>query len=99
MFLVRYSLWWQFRLKPLIIPQFAAIIGMILLATQDSPFILGIAFGTVGLLVGSAFAASQFYSFFQEKQKGEKGARNEMIIGIGQLSSPLAGGFVAELIG
>jgi len=99
MFLVRYSLWWQFRLRPLIIPQFAAIIGMILLATQDSPFILGIAFGTVGLLVGSAFAASQFYSFFQEKQKGEKGARNEMIIGIGQLSAPLAGGFVAELIG
>jgi len=98
-FVARYTTWWQFRLRPLVIPQVAAVIGMIVVATQDSHLILAIAFGTVGLLVGVAFSASQFYSFFQEKHKGERGARNEMIVGMGMVSGPLIGGFLAQVIG
>ncbi len=95
----RYTTWWQFRLRPLVIPQVAAVVGMIVVATQDSPVVLAVAFGTVGLVVGAAFSASQFYSFFQEERKGEKGARNEMIIGLGMVSGPLIGGLLAHLIG
>ena len=95
----RYTTWWQFRLRPLVIPQVTAVIGMIVVATQDSTVVLAFAFGTVGLLVGAAFSASQFYSFFQEERKGEKGARNEMIVGMGMVSGPLVGGLLAQLIG
>ncbi len=95
----RYTTWWQFRLRPLIIPQIAAVIGMVVVATQDATVVLAFAFGTVGLLVGAAFSASQFYSFFQEERKGEKGARNEMIVGMGMVSGPLVGGLLAQLIG
>lgn len=95
----KYTTWWQFRLRPLVIPQVAAAVGMIVVATQDSPVVLAVAFGTVGLLVGAAFSASQFYSFFQEERKGEKGARNEMFIGLGMVSGPLVGGLLAQLIG
>ena len=95
----RFTTWWQFRLRPLVIPQVIAVIGMIVVATQDSAVVIAIAFGTVGLLVGAAFSASQFYSFFQEERKGEKGARNEMIIGMGMVSGPLIGGVLAQLIG
>lgn len=95
----RYTTWWQFRLRPLVIPQIAAVIGMVVVATQDATVVLAFAFGTVGLLVGAAFSASQFYSFFQEERKGEKGARNEMIVGMGMVSGPLVGGLLAQLIG
>lgn len=95
----RYTTWWQFRLRPLVIPQIAAVVGMIVVTTQDSTVVLAFAFGTVGLLVGAAFSASQFYSFFQEERKGEKGARNEMIVGMGMVSGPLVGGLLAQLIG
>ncbi|MCY3773918.1 MAG: MFS transporter [Gemmatimonadetes bacterium] len=97
--IARYTTWWQFRLRPLIIPQIAAVAGMVVVATQDSTVVLAFAFGTVGLLVGAAFSASQFYSFFQEERKGEKGARNEMIVGMGMVSGPLVGGLLAQLIG
>ena len=97
--IARYTTWWQFRLRPLVIPQVTAVIGMIVVATQDSTVVLAFAFGTVGLLVGAAFSASQFYSFFQEERKGEKGARNEMIVGMGMVSGPLVGGLLAQLIG
>lgn len=97
--IARYTTWWQFRLRPLIIPQIAAVAGMIVVATQDATVVLAFAFGTVGLLVGAAFSASQFYSFFQEERKGEKGARNEMIVGMGMVSGPLVGGLLAQLIG
>ncbi len=97
--IARYTTWWQFRLRPLVIPQVTAVIGMIVVATQDSPVVLAVAFGTVGMLVGAAFSASQFYSFFQEDRKGERGARNEMIIGLGMVSGPLIGGVLAQLIG
>ena len=97
--IARHTTWWQFRLRPLVIPQIAAVIGMIVVATQDATVVLAFAFGTVGLLVGAAFSASQFYSFFQEEHKGEKGARNEMIVGMGMVSGPLVGGLLAQLIG
>ena len=97
--IARYTTWWQFRLRPLVIPQIAAVAGMIVVATQDATVVLAFAFGTVGLLVGAAFSASQFYSFFQEERKGEKGARNEMIVGMGMVSGPLVGGLLAQLIG
>ena len=97
--IARYTTWWQFRLRPLVIPQIAAVIGMVVVATQDATVVLAFAFGTVGLLVGAAFSASQFYSFFQEERKGEKGARNEMIVGMGMVSGPLVGGLLAQLIG
>lgn len=97
--IARYTTWWQFRLRPLVIPQIAAVIGMLVVATQDATVVLAFAFGTVGLLVGAAFSASQFYSFFQEERKGEKGARNEMIVGMGMVSGPLVGGLLAQLIG
>ncbi len=95
----KYTTWWQFRLRPLVIPQITAAVGMIVVATQDSPVVLAVAFGSVGLLVGAAFSASQFYSFFQEERKGEKGARNEMFIGLGMVSGPLIGGYLAQIIG
>ena len=95
----RFTTWWQFRLRPLVIPQVIAVIGMVVVATQDSTVVLAIAFGTVGLLVGAAFSASQFYSFYQEERKGEKGARNEMFIGMGMVSGPFIGGLLAQLIG
>lgn len=97
--IARFTTWWQFRLRPLVIPQIAAVAGMIVVATQDATVVLAFAFGTVGLLVGAAFSASQFYSFFQEERKGEKGARNEMIVGMGMVSGPLVGGLLAQLIG
>ena len=97
--IARYTTWWQFRLRPLVIPQIAAVAGMVVVATQDATVVLAFAFGTVGLLVGAAFSASQFYSFFQEERKGEKGARNEMIVGMGMVSGPLVGGLLAQLIG
>ncbi|MCY3555126.1 MAG: MFS transporter [Gemmatimonadetes bacterium] len=97
--IARYTTWWQFRLRPLVLPQIAAVIGMVVVATQDATVVLAFAFGTVGLLVGAAFSASQFYSFFQEERKGEKGARNEMIVGMGMVSGPLVGGLLAQLIG
>ena len=97
--IARFTTWWQFRLRPLVIPQIAAVIGMVVVATQDATVVLAFAFGTVGLLVGAAFSASQFYSFFQEERKGEKGARNEMIVGMGMVSGPLVGGLLAQLIG
>lgn len=97
--IARYTTWWQFRLKPLVIPQIVAVAGMIVVATQDATVVLAFAFGTVGLLVGAAFSASQFYSFFQEERKGERGARNEMIVGMGMVSGPLVGGLLAQLIG
>ncbi len=95
----RHTTWWQFRLRPLLIPQVTAAVGMIVVATQDATVALAFAFGTVGLLVGAAFSASQFYSFFQAERKGEKGARNEMIVGLGMVSGPLVGGLLAHLIG
>lgn len=97
--LVRYTTRWQFRLMPLIIPQICAIIGMVTVTTQDTPMVLGLAFGTIGLLVGASFSASQFYSFFQEERKGERGARNEMIIGMGMVSGPFVGGLLAQNVG
>jgi MFS family permease len=72
---------------------------MVVVTTQDSPVLLGLAFGTIGLSVGAAFSASQFYSFFQEDRKGERGARNEMIIGMGMVSGPFVGGLLAQNIG
>lgn len=97
--LIRYTTRWQFRLMPLIVPQIAAVAGMLVVTTQDTPILLGLAFGTIGLLVGASFSASQFYSFFQEDRKGERGARNEMIIGMGMVSGPFVGGLLAQNLG
>jgi len=96
--LIRYTTHWQFRILPLVIPQICGIIGMVVVTTQDSPVLLGLAFGTIGLSVGAAFSASQFYSFFQEDRKGERGARNEMIIGMGMVSGPFVVGLLSQNI-
>ncbi len=98
-FIVRRAHFWQFRLYPLIIPQIATISGMIVTATVSDPFIIGLGFATAGLLIGSSFTASQFYSFFQRERKGQGGALHEMIVGIGNVSGPLMGGLFAHLIG
>ena len=97
--MVRHTHRWQFRLYPLIIPQIAAMIGMVLIATQDSPVVLCLAFSAIGMLIGSSFSASQFYSFFHEAKKGELGAINEMVIGMSNFSAPLIGGILAETMG
>ena len=98
-FLVRRTSFWQYRLYPLVIPQLCAIIGMMIVATMDTTVILGMAFATIGLLVGSSFSASQFYAFFQEERKGERGAINEMIVGMGHVFGPLFGGLLAQAAG
>ena len=72
---------------------------MIVTATVSDPFIIGLGFATAGLLIGSSFTASQFYSFFQRERKGQGGALHEMIVGIGNVSGPLMGGLFAHLIG
>ncbi len=98
-FIVRRAHFWQFRLYPLIIPQMATISGMMVTATASDPFMIGLGFATVGLLIGSSFTASQFYSFFQRERKGQGGALHEMIVGIGNVAGPLIGGLLAHLIG
>ena len=96
---VRHTNRWQFRLYPLVIPQIAAMIGMVLIATQNSPVVLCVAFSAIGMLIGSSFSASQFYSFFHETKKGELGAVNEMVIGMSNFSAPLIGGILAHTVG
>ena len=98
-FIVRRAHFWQFKLYPLIIPQIATMVGMIMTATVSDPIMIGLGFATVGLLIGSSFTASQFYSFFQQERKGQGGALHEMIVGIGNVSGPLMGGLLAHMIG
>ncbi len=93
------SHFWQFKLYPLIIPQIATIIGMIITASASDPAAIGLGFATLGLLIGGSFTASQFYSFYKQERKGEGGALNEMIVGLGNVSGPLIGGILAQLIG
>ncbi|MBT5875668.1 MAG: MFS transporter [Candidatus Latescibacteria bacterium] len=97
--LARKSHFWQFRLYPLIVPQVATVIGMIITALASDPIYIGVGFATLGLLVGGSFTASQFYSFFQQERKGEGGALNEMIVGLGNVSGPLIGGVLAQMVG
>lgn len=97
--LVRHTHFWQYRLHPLIIAQAATVLGMGIVAATDTIVMLGFAFATVGILIGTAFSAGQFYAFFQEERKGERGAINEMIVGLGNVSAPLIGGFLAQTIG
>jgi MFS family permease len=95
----RYTHHWQYRLYPHLVPQAGAIAGMLILVTQEAPAVLGIAFGAVGLLTGASFSTSQFYALFQEEKKGESGAVNEIMVGLGNVSGPLIGGILALAFG
>lgn len=97
--LVRHSHRWQYRLLPLAVPQACTAVGLVFIATADTPLILGIALSALGVLVGTAFYASQFYSLFQEERKGERGAFNEVMVGMGNVSGPFLGGVLAQAFG
>lgn len=97
--IIRHSHRWQYRLLPLMIPQVCTAAGMLIVATMDSTIAFGVAFSTMGVLVGTAFYTSQFYAFFKEERKGEQGAFNEMMVGMGNVSGPLLGGVLAQAVG
>ena len=90
---------WQFRLTPLIAVQLLAVAGLGAFAFGRSGGAFASGLLIHGLLIGSTFTASIFYSLHAEGPGGRRTGIHEGIVGSGFLLGPLAGGLMAEHIG
>jgi MFS family permease len=90
---------WQFRLAPIVGIQLTAVVGLGILTLGSSQVYFAIGLLCQGLLIGTTFTASCFYSLHAEGPGGKRTGIHEGLIGSGVLVGPLAGGMMAEHIG
>jgi MFS family permease len=90
---------WQFRLWPLVTVQFAAMLGLGVLAFSTSLIAFAGGLLLLGVMIGFTYTASGFYSLHSTAPGGGRIGIHETILGGGNLVGPLAGGLVGEYIG
>ena len=90
---------WQFRLWPLVAVQFAAMLGLGVLAFSASLIAFAGGLLLLGVLIGFTYTASGFYSLHSTAPGGGRIGIHETILGGGNPVGPLAGGLVGEYIG
>ena len=59
---------------------------------------LGLAFAGLGVGFGVTYSYSLYYSVVGSVDKGAASGRHEMVLGMGALLGPLAGGAAAEML-
>ena len=90
---------WQFKLAPLVGIQLTAVLGLGILALGSSQIHFALGLLCQGVLIGTTFTSSAFYSLHAEGPGGKRTGIHEGLIGSGMLVGPLAGGLMAEHVG
>jgi len=90
---------WQFRLAPLAAIQAAAAVALALFAATGALALFALGMLACGLLIGTTFTSSVFYSLHAHAAGGQRAGIHEGIVGTGVFLGPLVGGFIAEHVG
>lgn len=90
---------WQFRLLPLALIQGLAAAALAVFAVTGSMALFGLGMLICGVLIGTTFTSSIFYSLHAHGAGGRRAGIHEGIVGTGVFLGPLAGGFIAEYVG
>lgn len=90
---------WQFRLAPLATIQGLAVAALALFAATGATAVFGLGMLVCGVLIGTTFTSSIFYSLHARGSGGRRAGIHEGIVGTGVFLGPLAGGLVAEHVG
>jgi len=96
--LMRHASAWRFRRAPLFIPQLLLAAGIVAL-----PWATGVRLAVTAVVFGFALAAcysaSIYYSLHGAAERGRNAGIHELLIGIGSMTVPLAGGLLARRLG
>jgi len=96
--LTRTALAWRFRRAPLYLPQLLLAAGTLAL-----PLASGLRLGVIAVVFGFAlsmcYSASIYYSLLGHTERGKNAGVHELLIGVGAMSVPLAGGLAARTWG
>ena len=90
---------WQFRLLPLTGIQILGALGLLTLAAGSSPAVFSLGLLSLGILSGTTFTSSVYYSLQAGGPGGRRTGMHEAILGSGHLLGPLLGGLAAEHLG
>lgn len=89
---------WRFRRAPLYVPQLLLAAGVLAL-----PLASGVRLGVTAIVFGFAlsmcYSASIYYSLLGHTERGKNAGVHELLIGLGSMTVPLAGGFAARTWG
>ncbi len=96
--LMRHASAWRFRRAPLLVPQLLLAAGIVAL-----PWATGVRLAVTAVVFGFALAAcysaSIYYSLHGAAARGRNAGIHELLIGIGSMTVPLAGGLLARRLG
>jgi MFS family permease len=93
--LMRHASAWRFRRAPLFVPQLLLAAGVIAL-----PWATGVRLAVTAIVFGfglaTCYSASIYYSLHGAAERGRNAGIHELLIGIGSMTVPLAGGLLAH---
>jgi MFS family permease len=91
--------WWTYRRAPLYLSQVALAAATLAVAFVRSDALILAMAPLVGLALSFAYASSIFYSLHGSDEHGKYSGIHEAVLGAGYFIVPLAGGWLADLMG
>jgi MFS family permease len=88
---------WHGKAAPMFCAQALMFVMLILSISCDSAIAFGLIFAGLGIGSSVTYSYSLYCSVVGSLKKGEASGRHEMVLGIGALLGPLAGGAAAEM--
>ncbi len=90
---------WHYRYTHLLLFQMLALVGLLILAGNNTHFLFFAGFLGIGLAGGMTYFSSIYYSVYRQEKKGKKGGFHESFLGLGVALGPLAGGLAGQQMG
>lgn len=90
---------WSYNLKTIILGQFLAISGLILIGFSRSIFFIGLGLFLPGFMAGITNYSSNFMSLSQEEEGKKRIGIHEALIGLAGIISGLWGGAISRALG